>query len=323
MSVLAKTPLTAAFGAYDRTLALLEPGSLADELDLRIEFDEPSVIFRRMLEQRAFDIAEMSGAAYLHLLTQPHCPFVGIPVFPSRAFRHSMVHVKPGARISQPADLNGGTVVVREWGMTAVLWAVGILQDDYGFDFRSVTWITEKPARAAIAFPDSVKHRMMNKGESVAGLLASGEADAAFVFDVQSPHDCLAPASQCLFADFGNEERRYFQRTGIHPPMHTVVVDRRRFEQFPALPKTLYTVMSRAKALAASRLLERGTNSAMLPYLTHAMDETLKVFGQDWWPYGIEANRSCLERMCRYAFQQGLTPRQLNIHEVFPECAWV
>ena len=322
MSVLARTPLTAAFGAYDRTLALLEPEFTGGDLDLAVEFYEPSAIFRRMLEDAAFDIAEMSCAAYLHLRGRPKCPFVGVPVFPSRAFRHSMVHVKAGSGLTRPSDLNGGTVVVREWGMTAVLWIVGILQDDYGFDFRSVTWITEKPPRAAIAFPDGVRHRLMTESESVAGLLASGIADAAFVFDVPGGRNPGPVASQCLFADFAAEERRYYQNTGIHPIMHTVVVDRRRFEQFPELPETLYAVMCGAKALAANRLVERGTNSAMMPFLAHAIDDTVAVFGEDWWPYGIETNRPCLERMCRYAFEQGLTAHRLGVEDLFPECTW-
>lgn len=308
-------------GAYDRTYPLATGEVRVSGFEVDVELAEPSDVFRGMLEEEAYDVSEMSMAAFLHFSARADNPFVAVPVFPSRAFRHGMVLVRPDGGIAAPADLNGRTIVVREWGMTAVLWVIGLLQDDYGFDLRSCNWLCEQPARGQIAVPDGVKARVLGEGESVAALIEAQAIDAALLFnapeapaaDGQSGGELLQP----LFPDVPAEERRFYERTGIHPIMHTIVFRRELVEAHPTLPGAIQAAMHACKQLAHERLLDGGTLSAMVPFLSHAVADTRTSFGEDWWPYGVDDNRPGLERMCRYAHEQGLTGRLLDVDELF------
>jgi 4,5-dihydroxyphthalate decarboxylase len=310
--------LTAAFGDYDRT-RFLDSSIYPEGVDLSVLRLEPSDIFERMCNAQEFDVAEMSMGAHCYLLGQGDSPFVGMPAFTSRAFRHSMVYYNTGSGIEKPQDLNGKRIAIREWGMTALVWIVGILQEEYGLDLRSIRWVAAKKPRVPIQMPAGAHIQYMTPGQNLSDMLSSGEVDAALI---HQPPKCFAEGCanvKRMFPDYGDVEIDYYRRTGIHPIMHCVVLRRDWYEKAPGLLRGLYESLLKAREKTLAALSNTQAYFAMIPLLPAVMDETTRVFGKDFWPYGVAANRRTLEKLVSYAFQQGLTPRPLSIEELFDE----
>lgn len=189
---MANLSLTAGFGGYDR-MAALRTGEVRPEgIDLRVFTLPPTEIFYRMCRFQEFDLSEMSMGAHCYLTGTGENPFIGIPAFPSRVFRHSMVYANVDAGVESPEDLNGKRIVIREWGMTAVVWIVGILCEEYGLDIKTVDWVAATQPRVPIPMPEGVRIRYMKAGENLSGMLDSGEVDAALIHQVP---DCFAQGS--------------------------------------------------------------------------------------------------------------------------------
>lgn len=308
--------LTAAFGDYDRT-RFLDDSLSPEGVDLSILRIEPSDIFYRMCNAQEFDVSEMSMGAHCYLLGQGDSPFVGIPAFTSRAFRHSMVYYNTASGIEKPEDLNGKRIAIREWGMTALVWIVGILQEEHGLDLRSIDWVAVKKPRVPIPMPEGARIRYMAPEQNLSDMLSAGEVDAALI---HQPPKCFT--SDCagvrrLFPDYKNAEIDYYRRTGIHPIMHCVVLRRDWHQKAPWLVSGLYESLLKAREKTLAALSNTQAYFAMIPLLPAFMDETIRTFGEDFWPYGVTANRRTLEKLVRYAFEQGLTPRPLAVEELF------
>lgn len=311
--------LTGAFGDYDRTRALDICSIHPDGIDLRILRLPPSEIFFRMCQYQEFDVSEMSMGAYCYLSGKEENPFVGMPAFLSRAFRHSMVYFHTDAGISKPEDLNGKRIAIREWGMTAVVWIVGILGDMYGFDLHSVDWVAVKKPRVPIQMPTGARIRYMNADQNLSDMLASGEVDAVLIH--QAP-DCFVaglPQVKRMFSDYKSAEIEYYRQTGIHPIMHCVVLRRDIYQRAPWALRSIYDALLKARQKTMAALTNTQTLATMLPMLPAFMEETQQLFGKDFWPYGLDANRNALEKLVLYAYQQGLTPEKLSVEALFGE----
>lgn len=313
--------LSAAFGNHDRITPLLTGVVRVNGIDLRIQTLSPTEIFRRMCSDREFDVCEMSMGAHAHLVGTGENPFAGMPAFPSRAFRHAMVYAYADAGIEGPEDLNGKRIAIPEWGMTAVVWIVGILAEEHGFDLRSVQWVAEREPRVPVEIPEGVRVRYMSPGENLSALLDSGAVDAALSHRVPVCFANASPRVRRVFPDYAEAEREYYARTGIHPVMHCVVVRRDIHDKNPQALANIYDALCEARRETMACLRDTGVCSAMVPFLPAFMDETLESFGDDYWPYGLERNRADLERFALYAHQQGLTPRVLAIEELFDTSA--
>ena len=309
--------LSAAFGNYDRICPLQTGGVQVDGLDLRIQTLSATEIFRRMCRDLEFDVSEMSMGAHAYLTGTGDNPFIGMPAFVSRAFRHGMVYANADAGIEGPEDLNGKRIAIREWGMTAVVWIIGILAEEHGFDPRSVEWVAEREPRVPIVMPEGMQLRTMRPDEDISALLDAGGVDAALVHKVPTCFENRSPRVRRVFSDYAAAERQYYDHTGIHPIMHCVVVRRDVHERYPSAIGNIYQALCEARRQTMASLRDTGAYSAMIPFLPAVMGETLQRFGDDFWPYGIEDNRTDLERLVRYAHQQGLTPRLLSIEELF------
>jgi 4,5-dihydroxyphthalate decarboxylase len=309
--------LSAAFGNYDRINPLRTGSVQANRIELRIQTLPATEIFRRMCSDLAFDVSEMSMGAHIYLTGTGDNPFVGMPAFVSRAFRHGMVYANADAAIESPEDLNGKRIAIREWGMTAVVWIVGILAEEHGFDLRSVEWVAEHEPRVPIAMPEGMRIRYMRPDEDISELLDAGNVDAALIHKVPACFENGSPRVRRVFPDYAVAERQYYDHTGIHPIMHCVVVRRDVHEKYPSAVGNVYEALCDARRQAMASLRDTGAYSAMIPFLPAVMDETRQRFGDDFWLYGIEDNRTELECLLRYAHQQGLTPRLLSIEELF------
>ena len=311
--------LTAAFNDYDRT-GMLQKGTIRPEgIDLRIITLPAPDIFLRMCRYQEFDVSEMSMGSHCYLLGRGDSPFVGIPAFLSRAFRHSMVYFNVNANIEKPEDLNGKRIAIREWGITAVVWIIGILTEEYGLDMTTIDWVAANQPRVPIQMLKDVNIRYIKKGQDISGMLESGEIDAAFLHQVPACFGSGSPKVKRMFPDYKGIETEYYRRTGIHPIMHCVVLRKDLDRKHTGALRSLYKAFCEARQKAMSTLNDTGTYFAMIPFLPAVMDETRQIFGPNFWPYGAKSNRKTLEKFVIYAHQQGLTPRILRVEELFGE----
>jgi 4,5-dihydroxyphthalate decarboxylase len=316
---MAKLSLTGAFGDYDRTIPLQKGVVRPDGIDLNVLTMTPSDIFFRMSRFQEFDVSEMSMGTHCYLLGTGESPFVGIPAFLSRAFRHAMVYYNADSGIEKPEDLNGKRIAIREWGMTAVVWIVGILAEEYGLDIGSVDWVAQKEPRVPIQMPKGACIRCMEPGENLSDLLDAGRVDAVLI---HQPLSCFMEGShriKRLFPDYKDREIEYFRRTGVYPIMHCAVLRKDIYLHHRWSLRSIYNALLEARQMALKALSNTQTLATMLPLLPAAVDETRRIFGNNFWPYGIDSNRPTLEKLVTYAYRQGLTPHPLKIEELFGE----
>jgi 4,5-dihydroxyphthalate decarboxylase len=279
--------------------------------------------FFRMLRHREFDVAELSFSSYCVSLSRPEKPFIAIPVFPSRFFRHSSIYVSAKAKIREPKDLIGKRIGTPEYQMTAPVWIRGILADDYGVPVDSVTYVTggeETPGRdekLKLDLPARIKVERAPAGKTLAGMLRSGEIDALHTARAPSCFTDGSGDARRLFEDFQDVERTYFKRTGIFPIMHVIVIRRDVYEKHRWVAQTLTQAFREAQALAYQEFEETAALKVMLPWLLAHVEETKREMGKDFWAYGLEPNRTVLETFVRYHHEQGLSPRKLAVDELF------
>lgn len=290
-----------------------------ERIDLTCLTLYPPEIFYRMCRYQEFEVSEMSMGSHCFFLGQGESPFVGIPAFPSRVFRHSMVYVNNEAGIERPEELSGRCIAIREWGQTAFVWIIGILAEEYGLDILSVDWVQESEPRVPLRYPAGMRIRTMQRGETLSGMLDSGAVDAALIHQVPACYRQGSPRVRRLFEDFKVAEVDYYRRTGVFPIMHCAVVRADVHRRAPWALRSFYRALCEAKALALENIQDYGALSASVPLLPAVMEETREIFGEDFWPYGMEANRKTVEKVVLYAHQQGLTPRRLEVEELFGE----
>lgn len=315
-------PLTYAGAVYDRTRPLCD-GTVAPEgVDLRYVKTDIEELFWRQGRYHEFDAAEFSFGAYLAAAEQPDRPFDAIPVFPSRAFRHSALYVRADSDIEKPKQLDGRTVGTPEWSMTASLWMRGILGEHYGVDLPSVRWRTgglEEPGRQEKS-PVTPPHRFdvepLPEGATLTGQLLDGALDA--VLTARPPRAFLTgdPRIRRLFPDFRAAELEYHRATGIVPIMHVVVVKRDVLAQHPWVANNLRRAFELARRPAAANLRDTAVCSSSLVWESAYAEQEAALLG-DPFAYGIEANRTTLDAVLRYAAEQGFTSRPLAFDEVF------
>jgi len=311
--------LTLAAQAYDRLQPLFDGrvrvgGVRLNCLDLPVE-----ETFYRMVGHGEFDIAELSLSTYVLTLARG-APFVAVPVFPSRAFRHSGIYVRDDSTLTDPAELAGGVVGVPEYQITAAVWIRGILADHHGLPVSSVAYRTgglDEPGRVekvALDLPDDVDVRPIGPTQTLSRMLADGELDA--VYSARNP-GTLGAGVRRLFADAPSVESAYFARTGIFPVMHVLVLRREVHEQHPWLAQELVKACAEAKRIGLAGMGETAALRFALPWLWAEVERTEHVLGHDWWPYGLEPNRTTLETFLRYSVEQGLAPCRYEPEELF------
>jgi 4,5-dihydroxyphthalate decarboxylase len=322
-------PITLACGPYDRTRALADGRVTVAGAELRYLPLDPEEIFFRMVSHGEFDVSEMSLATYL-VTREQGAPFTGIPVFPSRLFRHTSVYANRdripeagGADAGAAARaLAGTTVGVAEWQLTANVWIRGILADHYGVPVESVRYRTgglNAPGRhekVAVRLPASIDIEPIAEGKTLSLMLADGEIDAIY-----SPR---APASlgetervTRLFADTRAEEERYYSETRIFPIMHVIVIHDRVYEKNPWIARELLKAFTAAKRLAYDDLTSTAALRISLPFAREEYERAVAAMGADYWSYGVRPNRHVLSAFARYAAGQHLVSRVFDPGELF------
>ena len=315
--------LTLACWDYDRTRALADGRVRPDGIDLNLLPLHVEETFFRMLRGREFDASEMSLSSYCVSLLRDDPAFVAIPVFPSRFFRHSCIFVSAGSGVREPKDLVGKRVGVPEYQMTAPVWIRGILADEYGVDPAGVEYFTggeEEPGRdekLKLALPPQFQVTPIPPGKTLSAMLADGEIDALHTARTPSTFYSRPDDVKRLFPDFVAVEKAYYRRTGIFPIMHVIALRRDVYEQNRWIARSLYKAFAEAQAIAYGNLRVTSAMTSMLPWQVAAVEEATSELGRDWWPYGVEANRTALDTFLRYHHEQGLSARRLAVEELF------
>jgi len=320
---MSKLRLSMACWNYDRTRALLEDRIPIDGIDLTYINIPVEETFFRMIRHREFDVAEMSLSSYtLSLFREPQ-PFVAIPVFPSRYFRHSCIFINRNRGIREPKDLIGKRVGNPEYQLTACVWIRGLLSDEYKVPVSSVTYLRggeETPGRTekqTVSVPPEIHLENIPETKTLSQMLRDGEIDA--IYSPRTP-SCVAqghPNVGRLFENYAAVEREYYQRTKIFPIMHTVVIRRELYEKHPWIAQSLYKAFVLAQQEAYEDLFETAALKFMLPWLIRHAEDTRDLMGKDFWPYGFEPNKDGLSTFLRYSHEQGLARRLLSPQELF------
>jgi 4,5-dihydroxyphthalate decarboxylase len=318
-----KLRLTLACWNYDRTRALADGTVEPDGIELAYLDLPVEETFFRMLRYREFDAAEMSLSSYAVSLFSAERPFIAIPVFPSRIFRHAAIFVNEAAGIADPKDLAGKRVGNPEYQMTAPVWIRGILADHYGVPVDSVTYLTggeEEPNRSEklkLDLPPNIRIEPIGPRQTLSRMLAEGDIDALYTARTPSSFRDGSGRVRRLFENYRQVEQDYYRATCIFPIMHTVVIRRELYEANRWVARSLFKAFCEAQRLTYRDLAETAAQKAMLPWAHADHEEARTMMGDDYWPYGLERNRETLATFLRYSFEQGLSKRRLAPEELF------
>ena len=318
---MAKLQLSVAVGDYDRVRPLIDGAVAIDGVDPTFMTLVPEEIFFRAFRHAEFDICELSMSSFTVKTAHGDNPYVGVPAFLSRAFRHTSIYVRTD-RVRAPADLKGRKIGLPEYQLTANVWARAILEDDHGVKPADVTWVrggietAGRPEKISIDLPKEIKIESAPDGSTISQLLERGDIDG-----FMAPRPPFIPGGNphvgWLFADPTAAAKDYYRRTRIFPIMHMVGVRRTIAERHPWLPAAVLKAFAQAKAVALAKLSDTSATKVTLPFVEEQLKATRALMGEDFWSYGVAPNRHVIEAFLRHHHGQGLSPRPLAVEELF------
>lgn len=314
--------LTLAINDSDQVRDLLSGAVAVDGVDLTCLIFEPEEIFFRFSRHREWEISELSMAKYTTLRARGDDSVIAIPVFPSRSFRHSAIYIRPDGPVDDPRALAGARIGVPEWSVTATVYARALLAHEYGVALEDVEWIqggTNEPGRIEgldIAPPPGMTI-VPERERSLTDMLLAGDIAA-----IIAPHPPEAFADRSgrivrLFSDTRAVEEEYYRRTSIYPIMHVVVLRADVHRDYPWVAANLLKAFTAAKERSLERAIDANVPRSPIPWAATRAAEAERLFGRDFWPYGVEANRPTLEAFLGYMHEQGLCQRRLEPEELF------
>ena len=319
---MSKVQLSVAMGDYDRTRALFDGRVQIDGVDPVYMLLSPEEMFFRAMRSQDFDVAELSLSSYLVKHSKGECPYVGIPVFLSRAFRHTSIYVRKD-RIKRPEDLKGKRVGLPEYQLTANVWARSILQDDYGVRPEDITWVRGgietpgRPEKIKLELPANVHVEPAPDGTTISELLDRGEIDGFIGPRPPSRQALKNPDIGWLFDDPTAVAKDYYRRTGVFPIMHVVGIRKELAERHAWLPGALLKAFTQSKAAALELLADTSATKVTLPFVEEQLKAARQTMGEDYWSYGVAAARKTLETFVRHHHSQGLSARLVSVDELF------
>lgn len=319
---MAKLNLSIAMGDYDRTRALYDGRVQIDGVDPVFMLLNPEEMFFRAMRSRDFDIAELSFSSYLVKHSRGESPYIAVPIFLSRAFRHTCIYVRKD-RIRRPEELKGKRIGLPEYQLTAHVWARAILQDDFGVHPEDVTWVRGgidtpgRPEKIALQLPPAVKVGPAPEGVTISELLDRGEIDAFMAPRPPSRHVLQNPNVGWLFDDPTAVAKDYYKRTGVFPIMHVVGIRKELAAQHPWLPAAVQKAFTQSKAAALELLGDTSATKVTLPFVEEQLKAAREVMGDDYWSYGVQPARRTLETFVRHHHSQGLSSRLVPVEELF------
>jgi 4,5-dihydroxyphthalate decarboxylase len=320
---MSRPQLSFACGLYDRMLPLYTGEVMPAGIDLNfVAINDPRQIFDRMGQRQEFDAAEMSSSEFIARESAGNNPFVALPVFASRIFRHSTITFNRKSGIKSPKDLEGKRVGTPLYTQTAAIFIRGLLQHEYGVDLSTIHWVQAAMATAGThgnpAAPPLLKrvNIEVNTKKSLSDLIDAAEIDAIAATTLP-PSMKRNPDIQRLFPNFRDVEKEYYKKTKIFPIMHLIVLRRDVHEKYPFVATSLYDALCESRKKALELMKYTGALRYMLPWLPADLDEIDEIFGGDPWPYGVEANRPTLEALVTYMAEQALIKAPIPLERLF------
>ena len=320
----AKLVLTLAISEYDHVRDLVEgrvPVEGVELIHLRLSIEE---IFFRFTKFREWEISEMSMAKFTSLISQNDKSIIGIPVFPSRVFRHSSIYVRRDGPVQEPKDLAGKRVGLPEWAQTAAIYSRGFLTHQFGLSLGDIRWVQAgvneagRDEKVKLRLPKGVKIER-RPDSTLNAMLLSGELDAILSAHAPQSYKDGHPNVQRLFEDYRPVEETYWRESGVFPIMHAIVLRTPVLDRFPWVAANLLKAFEESKRRSLARLGEMTASRYPLPWLQDFTAKTETMFGPDPFPYGLEPNRKTLETFLEYAYQQGVCHRLLTPEDLFPK----
>ncbi|WP_022884477.1 4,5-dihydroxyphthalate decarboxylase [Glaciibacter superstes] len=290
---------------------------------LRTVHHEVEEIFFRFTKFREWEITELSLAKYCSLRGAGDDSVVGLPVFPSRSFRHSGIYVRADGPVDNPSALVGARIGFPEWTVTATVYQRALLQSEFGIDLTGIDWVQggiNEPGRIEtlpVGLPDGVSVRA-ERERSLNQLMLDGDLDAMVVPHAPEAAEDGSGRIVQLFSDVRAVEEDYYRRTGIFPIMHLLVMRKDIFDRYPWLAPNLVTAFTEAKDRSVKRMLSGTAPHIPVPWGPTTARAATKVLGPDLWPYGVDANLKTLEAFMTYAHEQRLTKELLKVEDLFP-----
>lgn len=314
--------LTVAVGDYDHTRDLAAGVVVAPGLDLTVvnlPFEE--IVFR-CLKYREWDVSEMSLGAYVAMRSRGDDSLVAIPVFTSRAFRHSAFYVARESSLKELGDLAGKRVGVPVWVQTACVYARALLSHDCAIPLSDIDWYQTGVDQAGreegteVSIPKGVVLTRC-RDRTLSDMLVNGELDA--LISARPPASFRAGEGRMrrLLANPAAVAEEYFGRTGIYPIMHVIVMKRSVYERYPWAAKNLLSAFSKAKELSVVRCLDAAIARFPIPLVRELAEHWAGSFGGELWPYGLERNRHTLEAFLGYSLEQGVSAKAMSCDDLF------
>jgi len=319
---MSKLQLSVAMGDYDRTRALFDGRVQIDGVDPVYMLLNPEEMFFRSMRSIDFDITELSFSSYLVKHARGECPYIAVPVFLSRAFRHTSIYVRKD-RIKRPEDLKGKRIGVPEYQLTANVWARSILEDDFGVRPSDVTWVRGgidtpgRPEKIKLELPPDVRVEAAPEGRTISQLLDQGEIDAFMAPRPPSAAALANPDVGWLFDDPTAAAKDYYRRTGVFPIMHIAAIRKELAARHPWLPVAVLKAFTQAKAAALESLSDTSATKTTLPFVEEQLKAAKDLMGEDYWSYGVAPARKTLETFVRHHHAQGLSSRLVAVEELF------
>lgn len=315
--------LSVAIGDYDRNRPLIDGAVQIDGVDPVFMTLAPEEIFFRAFRHAEFDVCELSLSSFTVKTANGDSPYVGVPAFLSRAFRHSGVFIRTDRGIESPQDLRGKRIGCPEYQLTACVWIRAMLESDHGVRPAEVTWVRggiEQPGRAekiAVKLPPDIRLEQAPDDKSLNQMLMDGEIDGFIGPRSPSCFDQGHPLVGRLFADSAAAASDYYRRTAIFPIMHILGVRRTIVEAQPWLPAALLKAFEQSKAAALAKLADTSATKITLPFVEERLQDARTLMGADFWSYGVAANRHVLDAFLAAHHAQGLSNRPVTIEELF------
>lgn len=323
---MSKLPLSIAVGDYDRVRPLVEGETPIDGVDPVFLLLEPEEIFFRAFRHQEFDVCELSLSSFALRTSRGDNPYVGVPVFTSRAFRHTAITVRKD-RIRTPQDLAGKRIGLPEWQLTACVWARALIEE-YGVGLADIQWVRggiEEAGRVekiGLTLPEGIRLEDAPGDRSLSQMLEDGDLDGIVAPRVPSCQVRGAAHIGWLFDDTRAEAEAWYRRTGIFPIMHLLGVRKALVERQPWLPATVLKAFTRAKDLAVARLADTAAAKATLPFVEDQVAAARRLMGEDYWPYGLQPNRHVIETFLGHHRRQGLSAGALKPEDLFHPTTW-
>jgi 4,5-dihydroxyphthalate decarboxylase len=313
-----KLHLTLACGDYEIVRALMDGSVEPDGIELTVLTDMTSDVRHwRMIRGREFDVAELSMSNYIAAKFRGQ-PFIAIPVFLHRRFRHGFTYVNVGKNIRKPTDLIGKKVGLRNFSATSNLWIRGILEHEFQVPHRKIHWYKQDDEEVEIAMPPDLSLKKIAPDKDIERMLVEGEIDALIHPELIQPILDRDPRVARLFPNYKELEVEYYKRTGIFPIMHTTAIKQEVVDRHPWVPSSLFRAFEKAKAAAYKRM--ENPRRVPLAWFRHALEEQEELLGEDPWIYGLgAANRKNIETLMQYSQEQGFIEGKIGVEQLFAE----